>query len=565
MLAVALALVAPAHAAARPYIVSLKQPVSDSKARELAHALGGELIQNLQQLNRITVRIDAARASLRSLANAHKSVTGIEPARKLRLAWTPNDPHFSAQWGLAAINATSGWDSSRGWSDTVIAIIDSGVDYTHPDLVGKVVLGPDYGNGDNDPRDTNGHGTHVAAIAAARANDGYGVAGVCPNCSLLAVKVLPDWQDSTWDSYVAAGVVWAADNGADVINLSLGSPRASSVLADAIRYASAHGVVIVAAAGNTGDATVSYPAALPEVIAVAAAASRDSIASFSSTGRWVEVAAPGLDILSSIPDAGFAYFSGTSMATPFVAGLAGILKGEPGATAASVRARIGATATDVGIPGRDVSAGYGLIDLDAALAAASGGGSGDDDGANRSLTLPARMPTAPVGLEYEARLNAAGGCAPYFYDAITDLPDGFELSRDGVLGGIAHSPGTSWLEIRVGDACGNYLVKRVLLVFALEDITSRIVSLKRSSGVLSATIKVSRRRVGQDTYVSIALVAGGRMSNGLALIPAGGKSGTAVLTVGQLSRGGLATVTVDPDDVIRESNERNNRARRRYR
>jgi subtilisin family serine protease len=259
-----------------------------------------------------------------------------------------------------------------GTAGVWIAIVDTGVDYTHPDLVSsRLWLGWDFVNSDNNPMDDHGHGTHVAGIAGANTNNGQGVAGVCWGCGLLAVKVLGA-DGSGLTSWVADGIQYAAYWGAafgkrTVINLSLGSPYPSSVLADAVAYAQGQGALIVAAAGNNGLDQLFYPAAYPGVIGVAATDSSDQRASFSNSGSHVDIAAPGVSILST-KWSWYYYKSGTSMATPHVAGVAGLVwSARPALTASQVCGALLRTAMDLGTSGRDDIYGYGRLNAEAAV------------------------------------------------------------------------------------------------------------------------------------------------------------------------------------------------------
>ncbi|WP_322800281.1 S8 family peptidase [Thermoflexus sp.] len=308
-------------------------------------------------------------------------VETAEVDREVRIAFTPNDPYYGTdQWNLPKIRAPQAWDVITGSSAVWIAIVDTGVDYTHPDLASaRLWLGWDFVNNDNNPMDDHGHGTHVAGIAGANTNNGVGVAGVCWGCDLLAVKVL-DGGGQGQDSWVAQGIRYAADWGAafgkrTVINLSLGSPYFSSVLADAVAYAQGRGALIVAAAGNNGVNQLFYPAAYPGVIGVAATDSSDQRASFSNFGSHVDIAAPGVSILSTYPvaltppgDLPYAWADGTSMAAPHVAGVAGLVwSARPALTADQVCGILLRTAVDLGSPGRDDIYGYGRLNAEAAV------------------------------------------------------------------------------------------------------------------------------------------------------------------------------------------------------
>jgi thermitase len=292
---------------------------------------------------------------------------------------TPNDPSFSRQWNMTKINAPAAWDVSSGSASTTIAIVDTGIDLAHPDLQSKIVAGYDFVNNDSTAQDDEGHGTHCAGIAAALSNNAVGVAGVNWQARLMPVKVL-DNQGSGSFSNVASGITWAADHGATVISMSLGGSGVSDALRDAVNYAYSRGVIIVAAAGNeyTQGNPVSYPAALEHVIGVAATTTSDGHAYYSNTGFYVDIAAPGGDSSGSIYStlwnaSGSTYgtMSGTSMATPHVAGLAAMLKGINGSlTPEAVEWVMQYTAVDLGAAGRDDVFGWGRINMLAAVNAA---------------------------------------------------------------------------------------------------------------------------------------------------------------------------------------------------
>jgi len=235
----------------------------------------------------------------------------------------PSDNSFLHQWGVTKIQAPQAWQIAQGDSGVVVAILDSGIDMDHPDLQGKIVAYANFTTSDT-PDDQLGHGSHVAGIAAASSNNDLGIAGVGYNCSLMNVKVLDD-DGKGYSSWVAKGLRWAVDNGADIINMSVVIDTSSRQLESAVNYAWEHGVIVVAAAGNDGDSESVYPAYYSHCIAVAATDSHDSLAGFSNRGDWVDVAAPGVRIYSTLDDGGYGYKSGTSQATPHVAGLAALL------------------------------------------------------------------------------------------------------------------------------------------------------------------------------------------------------------------------------------------------
>ena len=236
----------------------------------------------------------------------------------------PNDPLWRDSWALARANAPSAWRLTTGRTETVVAVLDTGADLGHPDLQGSFVAGFDVVNQDGDPSDDHGHGTMVTGVIAARSNNSVGVTSTCWRCSVMPVKVIG--ADGTGNaSAVAEGIVWAADHGANVINMSFTMNAPDDAVAAAIAHARSRGVVVVAAAGNSGTADATFPAAYPGVLSVAGTDAADARYNWSSYGSWVAVAAPGCN-LTTAPGGGYGEFCGTSSATAFVAGFAGLIR-----------------------------------------------------------------------------------------------------------------------------------------------------------------------------------------------------------------------------------------------
>lgn len=283
----------------------------------------------------------------------------------LGLLRTPNDPLFSSQWHHQKLEMEAAWDHASGEGVTV-AVVDTGVTCSHPDLSAMCVAGYDFVNGDSDPRDDHGHGTHVAGIAAATTNNGVGVAASGWGAKIMPVKAL-DRTGNGAHSAISAGISWAADNGAEVINLSLGSFFTSNTLQRAIARAIDSGSVVVAAVGNEQTSNPTYPACYPGVIGISATGQTDRRASFSNYGACVDVAAPGVGILSTVPSGGYQAWSGTSMACPVAAGVIALLVGQdPSRSPAQIEQILEESADDIGDPGVDSFFGHGRINARAA-------------------------------------------------------------------------------------------------------------------------------------------------------------------------------------------------------
>ncbi len=347
-------------------------------ALQAIQAAGLSVIGVIPLIDAIVVR--GSEEAAKGLANA-PFVRYVE-ADPPDAVWTQED---TLVYGVDNIDAEVVWGGAENATNVIpgkggaginVAVIDTGIDCGHPDLSPNCVYGVNYVTPGQIPFDDYGHGTHVAGIVGARDN-GVGVIGVAPEAALYAVKVLNSSGSGSW-SAVASGIVWATQNGMDVINMSLGGTTFSQAVADAVKAASDNGVLVVSAAGNAGCCnTVRYPAKLPESMAIAAVDQRDRWAGFSSTGPEVDVAAPGVDILSTVPTgsctlcdpSGYKKLSGTSMATPHVSGTGALLMSR-GFANLDARAAINGTAKDLGDPGFDTLFGYGRVDALAAVSSA---------------------------------------------------------------------------------------------------------------------------------------------------------------------------------------------------
>ncbi|BBH63798.1 hypothetical protein ACTI_04830 [Actinoplanes sp. OR16] len=309
-------------------------------------------------------------------AQKAKNAVGVEIDAPVQALGIPagSDTYRAQQWDFATMNVAPAWQKSTGQGVTV-AVIDTGVDAGHPDLAANVLSGYDaIANTAGTSSDGNGHGTHVAGTIAAVTGNGVGISAVAPDVKILPVKVLAA-NGSGYMSDTAEGIVWAADNGAQVINMSLGSTAKVAAVTNAIAYARSKGVTVVAAAGNSraSGSPTSYPGADEGVIAVAATDSADRYASYSNAGGYVDVAAPGSGIISTYPTAlGSQYvgMNGTSMASPHVAAVAALLKSfKSTLTPDQIETALENSSVDLGAAGFDNDYGFGRIDAAAALAA----------------------------------------------------------------------------------------------------------------------------------------------------------------------------------------------------
>lgn len=243
--------------------------------------------------------------------------------------YPPNDPDYDRQWALPHIEAETAWREMGELSAVTVAVIDTGVCLSHEDLAGRVLdNGYDFVDNDDDPEDVFGHGCSVAGIIAANIDNGIGIAGFAPNSAILPVRVLgPGGSGSMAD--VAAGIVYAADQGADIINLSLGSMVGSQVTKDAVDHAMAKGVTVIASAGNSGGALPGYPARYENVVAVGAIDPNGARSSFSNKGG--DIWAPGRDVHTTYLDNDYKALNGTSFSAPYVSAMAAVLEGMGGA------------------------------------------------------------------------------------------------------------------------------------------------------------------------------------------------------------------------------------------
>jgi thermitase len=417
-----------------------------------AHGLREESV--LPQIGVRVVRVPPAQ--LETVLKALNRNPRIEFAEKnytAGLLLTPNDPLYPDQWHLPRISAPVAWDVTTGRADQIIAIIDTGVRSNHPDLVGKVLPGYNFISNNTNSEDDNGHGTLVAGAAAAIGNNSEGLAGVAWKNWILPVKSLNSSGGGS-HATIANGINYAADNGARVINLSLGSPSSSRTLQRAVSYAWKKNCLLVAAAGNSGDDSPFYPAAYDQVIGVSALDSNDKLPSWGTYGNHVSIAAPGVSILSTHRNGSYGRSSGSSFSSPLVAGSAGlVLAVDPALDNSALRRVLETTADNIG---SSYFYGAGRLNAAAAVNAVAGKATKDttpptvtivnpDAGSTVSGTVEVQIDSFDdVGVE-QVELYLAGALYAKSSKQVVSFP----------WDTTAYTNGEIALEARAYDAAGN--------------------------------------------------------------------------------------------------------------
>lgn len=422
----------PAKQAHDPHRVLVKFRPSASKARRdnAVASHGGRVGQALPGTGFVEVTTNGRAEDLARTLKTDPAVAQVALDYVRQASAAPNDPGYVYQHFLDAVRVPTAWDRSKGSLSQVVAVIDTGVAGTHPDLQGHTVAGYDAvtktGIAAGAASDDNGHGSMVSGIIAAGTDNGTGIAGVAWNAKVMPVKVL-DSNGYGDDSNVVDGINWAVSHGAKILNLSLGGDADSPVLHEAVSNAVANGAVVVVAAGNSGDDAPEYPAAYPEAVAVAATDNSGALTDFSTFGPWVDVAAPGFGILSTtIADTSgtdnYAYGDGTSFAAPIVSGVVALMRSQtPTLTPAQVLDRLRSTARDAGPRGFDPYYGAGVVDATNAV----GGGwvpafALPAMGAGEPNDLPGRA--TPLTGSLTGTLGVEGDADWYAVDTTTTQP-----------------------------------------------------------------------------------------------------------------------------------------------
>lgn len=408
---------------------------------------GGRLVRDLPQIGWQIVEVNPEKVM--QIRSRYRSSGAIERAdfdTAKRVAYTPNDPLWGQEWHLRTIKADLAWDTSLGSSSSVVAIMDTGLQTTHPDLAGNVwtnsgeiagngidddgngyvddVHGYDFHYNDSEPDDQFGHGTACAGIVAAVGDNGVGLSGIAPRARLAGIKAARD-DGYFFDSANVPAFLYCADNGINVISMSFFSDQVTPAERDAVDYCWDHNVVLVAAAGNANSSMSYYPGAYDNVIAVAATDGSNNKSWFSNFGTWVAVAAPGQGLTTTTKDSGYTDgFAGTSGACPHVSGAAALLKGAvPSATNDQIRSAIEDTATTLIQAPYGQYTKYGLINCEAALARLQGLTSG-----SKSAVLQF---VAPVGAPAKLQHSPSKFTPTFFGGLGFEAPNSVQLKQNG--------------------------------------------------------------------------------------------------------------------------------------
>jgi subtilisin family serine protease/plastocyanin len=359
---------------------------------DLAAQAGAEVTFKSEATGMMSIEAGPDAAALADGIAAIPGVVSVSSTSSARITYTPDDSSIDDQWALSRIDAFEAWDLTLGTEDVIVAILDTGIDWNHPDLADNMWSNDDGYHGYNfisdnwypmddnvDGYDSAGdfvedvytyHGTHVAGVVGAVTDNGEGMAGLA-QVRLMAVKVMNESGEGT-DATVSAGLEWAVENGADIVTMSLGVDGISIPLQNAVNYASSHGVIMVAASGNSGETTISYPAAFPSVISVGATTTLDRRADFSNYGTGLDIMAPGVNIYSTQGGDSYQLLSGTSTAAPHVAGVAAMMLSiNPALSPEDLGEALNSTATDIGMTGYDTVNGWGIVNAFGAVESVS--------------------------------------------------------------------------------------------------------------------------------------------------------------------------------------------------
>lgn len=508
-------------------LVQRRAGIPDSTLHNLLAQHGAQVIDTIAGIDVLVLNVPEERLeTIREALSHNVTFTFVERNFVGGGGYLPNDPNYGSEWHLSKVSAPSGWNISTGDTGIIIAVIDSGVDPSHPDLAAKLLPGYNYLNRNTDTHDVLGHGTAVAGTAAAISDNQTGVAGIAWRNPVLPLVVLNSSNYATY-SDIASAIIFAADNGAKVINISIGGSSYSSTLQSAVNYAWNKGVVIVASAMNNSSSTPMYPAALDNVIAASATDKSDNFASFSNYGQWIDLSAPGVSILTTSNGGSYGSWSGTSFSSPIIAGLAALVfSAKPTLTNAQVIDLMRQNSDDLGVIGYDNYFGHGRVNVNETLLAASGAVTTQDvTPPTAAIASPADGGTVSgtVGVTVSAIDDVAVAKVDLYLDGAyfasdTTSPYSFAWNTSGFANGL-HGI-VAYAYDSAGNMAGSPQVS-VQVNNGATDVTPPSVSITSpySGATVSGITKVSISAIDDVGVVKVEFYLDGKLSGTLTASP----------------------------------------------
>lgn len=506
---------------ARGHILVQPRPgLSDAEFAKVLAPHGGKAVKRLGSLNLYVVSLPA-NASEQAVAHAlaqHPHIKFAEVDQFVAPDLVPNDPYYGSEWHLQTMHVPAAWNYSIGTGVTV-AILDSGIDATHPDLQGQLVPGWNFFDNNSNTADVYGHGTKVAGVVAAVGYNSIGVAGISWGSQLMPVRVTDTTGTGTW-SAIASGLNWAADHGAKVANLSF-AVQASSSTQTAAQYFKNKGGVVVNSAGNYG--TLDSTAPSDALISVSATDGTDTLASWSSYGPYVDLSAPGVSIWTTTMGGGYSAVSGTSFSSPATAAVAALMMtANPALSPTQIVSLLESTAVDLGAAGYDYYYGYGRVDAGAAVLAAAQGVAADTQPPSVAIASPTGGSVSGI---VPVNVSASDNVGVTHVDLLvngavlasdTTTPYGFSWDTSSLVGTSA------MIVARAYDAAGNAA-------------NSQTVNVTVSSGVITAAPDTT------PPSVVISSPTNGSKVNGTVTISATGSDNVAVASLSLYLDGSLVS------------------------
>ena len=505
----------PAQYASGRILVAPRAGLPAAEFDKIIKTNGAHGARKLNGLNVFVVDLPPGREKALAQALArHPSVKFAELDGAVSMQMTPTDPQYGSEWHLATIQAPAAWDIATG-SGITIAVLDGGVDSTHPDLAAHIVPGWNFYDNTSNTSDVNGHGTKVAGVAAAIGNNGVGVAGSAFNAKIMPMRISDSAGSLTYYSIVANALTYAADHGARVANISYIISNVSTVQT-AAQYMRNKGGVVVASGGNTGAYDASPNTST--ILTVAGTDSADQRASWSAYGPIIDVAAPGVGIVTTTVGGGYGAVSGTSFSSPLTAGVVALmLSANPALQPSQVDSILTSTADDLGTPGRDDYFGYGRVNAARAVAAAKSAATSDTQAPTVTLTSPGGTVKGTVTVDVSAADNVgvnrvelyAGGAL-----IASDIAAPYSFSWDTTT----RPDGATSLVAKAYDAAGNAASSTVNVnvanTAASADVTPPVVSIgnPKSGSVVNGNVNVSVSASDNVAVSNVSLYVDGALA-----------------------------------------------------